>query len=302
TLADGFAYVEAGIKRGLDVDEFVPRISFFFNSHLDFFEEIAKYRAARRIWAKRMRNKYKAKNPKSWMLRFHTQTAGCSLTAQQPENNIVRTAYQALAGVLGGTQSLHTNSMDETLALPSEKAVKIALRTQQIIAHEIGVTNTIDPLAGSYFVEALTDKMEREAEEYFQKIEALGGVIPAIEMGFFQKEIANAAYQYQLELDKKEKIIVGMNDYIDENEKIDIPILEISPEVEIKQKQRLAEVHASRNNKDVERTLENLKSAAIDGSNLIPHLLNCTNAYVTLGEMCNKLTEVFGVYEEEAVF
>ncbi len=302
TLADGFAYVEAGIKRGLDVDEFVPRISFFFNSHLDFFEEIAKYRAARRIWAKRMRNKYKAKNPKSWMLRFHTQTAGCSLTAQQPENNIVRTAYQALAGVLGGTQSLHTNSMDETLALPSEKAVKIALRTQQIIAHEIGVTNTIDPLAGSYFVEALTDKMEREAEEYFQKIEALGGVIPAIEIGFFQKEIANAAYQYQLELDKKEKIIVGMNDYIDENEKIDIPILEISPEVEIKQKQRLAEVHASRNNEDVERTLENLKSAAIDGNNLIPHLLDCTNAYVTLGEMCNKLTEVFGVYEEETVF
>lgn len=302
TLADGFAYVEAGIKRGLDVDEFVPRISFFFNSHLDFFEEIAKYRAARRIWAKRMRNKYKAKNPKSWMLRFHTQTAGCSLTAQQPENNIVRTAYQALAGVLGGTQSLHTNSMDETLALPSEKAVKIALRTQQIIAHEIGVTNTIDPLAGSYFVEALTNRMEREAEEYFQKIEALGGVIPAIEMGFFQKEIANAAYQYQLELDKKEKIIVGMNDYIDENEKIDIPILEISPEVEIKQKQRLAEVHASRNNEDVERTLENLKLAATDGSNLIPHLLDCTNAYVTLGEMCNKLTEVFGVYEEEAVF
>lgn len=302
TLADGFAYVEAGIKRGLDVDEFVPRISFFFNSHLDFFEEIAKYRAARRIWAKRMRNKYKAKNPKAWMLRFHTQTAGCSLTAQQPENNIVRTAYQALAGVLGGTQSLHTNSMDETLALPSEKAVKIALRTQQIIAHEIGVTNTIDPLAGSYFVEALTDKMEREAEEYFQKIEALGGVIPAIEMGFFQKEIANAAYRYQLELDKKEKIIVGMNDYIDENEKVDIPILEISPEVEIKQKQRLAEVRASRNNEDVERTLENLKSAAMDGRNLIPHLLDCTNAYVTLGEMCNTLTEIFGVYEEEAVF
>ncbi len=302
TLADGFAYVEAGIKRGLDVDEFAPRISFFFNSHLDFFEEIAKFRAARRIWAKRMKNKYKAKSPRSWICRFHTQTAGCSLTAQQPENNIVRTAYQALAGVLGGTQSLHTNSMDETLALPSEKAVKIALRTQQIIAYEIGVTNTIDPLAGSYFVEALTDKMEKEAEAYFQKIDALGGVIAAIEMGFFQKEIANAAYQYQMELDKKEKIIVGVNDYIEENEKIEIPILEISPDVEIKQKQRLAEIRASRNTDDVERTLDNLKLAAIDGKNLIPYLLDCTNAYVTLGEMCSKLTEVFGVYEEEAAF
>ncbi|RCK77349.1 MAG: Methylmalonyl-CoA mutase [Ignavibacteriae bacterium] len=302
TLADGFAYVEAGIARGLDVDEFAPRISFFFNSHLDFFEEIAKFRAARRIWAKRMRNKYKAKNPRSWMLRFHTQTAGCSLTAQQPENNIVRTAFEALAGVLGGTQSLHTNSMDETLALPSEKAVKIALRTQQIIAHEIGVANTIDPLAGSYFVEALTDKMEKQAEEYFQKIDSLGGVIPAIEAGFFQKEIAEAAYRYQMELDRKEKIIVGVNEYIEEDEKIEIPILEISPEVEVRQRQRLAEVRASRDNQKVEIALNNLKNAASEGRNLMPYLLECTRAYVTLGEICNKLAEVFGVYEEQAVF
>lgn len=302
TLADGFAYVEAGIARGLDVDEFVPRISFFFNSHLDFFEEIAKFRAARRIWAKRMRYKYKAKNPRSWMLRFHTQTAGCSLTAQQPENNIVRTAFEALAGVLGGTQSLHTNSMDETLALPSEKAVKIALRTQQIIAHEIGVTNTIDPLAGSYFVEAFTDRMEKQAEEYFQKIDALGGVIPAIEAGFFQKEIAESAYRYQMELDRKEKILVGVNEYIEQNEKIEIPILEISPEVEIKQRQRLTEVRASRDNDLVKATLENLRLAAVEGRNLMPYLIDCTKAYVTLGEMCSKLAEVFGVYEEQAVF
>lgn len=302
TLADGFAYVEAGIARGLDVDDFAPRISFFFNSHLDFFEEIAKFRAARRIWAKRMRNKYKAKNPRSWMLRFHTQTAGCSLTAQQPENNIVRTAFEALAGVLGGTQSLHTNSMDETLALPSEKAVKIALRTQQIIAHEIGVTNTIDPLAGSYFVEALTGKMEKEAEEYFEKIDALGGVIPAIEAGFFQKEIAEAAYRYQMELDRKEKIIVGVNEFVEENEKIEIPLLEISPEVEVRQRKRLAEIRASRDNKTVEQSLSNLKNAAEEGRNLMPYLLECTRAYVTLGEICNKLAEVFGVYEEQAVF
>jgi methylmalonyl-CoA mutase N-terminal domain/subunit len=302
TLADGFAYVEAGIERGLDVDEFAPRLSFFFNSHLDFFEEIAKYRAARKIYAKRMRYKYGAKQPRTWMLRFHTQTAGCSLTAQQPENNIVRTAFQALAGVLGGTQSLHTNSMDETLALPSEKAVKIALRTQQIIAHEIGVTNTIDPLAGSYFIESLTEKMEKEAESYFEKIDALGGVIPAIEAGFFQREIAEAAYRYQMELDKKEKIIVGVNDFIEENEKIDIPILVISPEVEKKQRQRLAEVRASRNNEQVETTLKELRRAASENLNLMPRLIDCTKAYVTLGEMCNALTEVFGIYEEPAVF
>ncbi len=302
TLADGFAYVEAGIARGLNVDDFVPRISFFFNSHVDFFEEIAKYRAARRIWAKRLRNKYGANNPRSWMLRFHTQTAGCSLTAQQPENNIVRTAYQALAGVLGGTQSLHTNSMDETLALPSEKAVKIALRTQQIIAYETGVANTIDPLAGSYFVEALTTKMEQEAEQYFERIDAFGGVIPAIEAGFFQREIADAAYRYQRELDAKEKIIVGVNEFVEENEKLEIPILKISPEVEVKQRKRLEDLRQSRNRHDAERALDELRQAAVDQKNLMPRLLECTRHYVTLGEMCNALAEVFGVYEEPAVF
>ena len=302
TLADGFAYVEAGIERGMHVDEFVPRLSFFFNSHLDFFEEIAKFRAARRIWARRMKNKYGATNPKSLTLRFHTQTAGCTLTAQQPENNIVRTAFQALAGVLGGTQSLHTNSMDETLALPSEKAVKIALRTQQIIAHEIGVTNTVDPLGGSYFIEHLTDKMEREAEAYFEKIDDLGGVIPAIEAGFFQREIAEAAYRYQLELDRKEKVIVGVNQFEEEDEKIEIPILLISPEVEVKQKKRIAELRASRNAADVENTLSALLLAARDNSNIMPHLLGCTRAYVTLGEMCAKLSEVYGIHEEIAVF
>jgi methylmalonyl-CoA mutase N-terminal domain/subunit len=302
TLADGFSYIEHCLERGLDVDEFAPRISFFFNSHLDFFEEIAKFRAARRIYAKRMRDKYGAKNPKSWTLRFHTQTAGCTLTAQQPENNIIRTAFEALAGVLGGTQSLHTNSMDETLALPSEKAVKIALRTQQIIASEIGVTNTVDPLGGSYFIEALTDKMEKEAEAYFEKIEALGGVIPAIEAGFFQREIAEAAYRYQLELDKKEKIIVGVNEYVEEGEHIDIPILTISPEVEVKQRKRLADLRQSRNNEEVERKLEELNRAASDGVNLMPKLIDCTNAYVTLGEMCGSLKKVFGEHEEIAVF
>ncbi|MGA9407469.1 MAG: methylmalonyl-CoA mutase family protein [Bacteroidota bacterium] len=302
TLSDGFAYVEAGIAAGMDIDEFAPRLSFFFNSHLDFFEEVSKFRAARRIWAKRMRNKYGAKNPKSWMLRFHTQTAGCSLTAQQPENNIIRTALEALAGVLGGTQSLHTNSMDETLALPSDKAAKIALRTQQVIAHEIGVTNTIDPLAGSYFVEALTTRMEEEAERYFEKIDMLGGVIPAIEEGFFQREIAEAAYRYQSEIDRKEKIVVGVNKYVEEEEQIEIPILSITPEVEVKQKKRLAEVRHERNQRDVEQTVSDLQRGAADGSNLMPLLLNATRAYVTLGEMCNALAEHFGIYEEPAVF
>ncbi|HLB00699.1 MAG TPA: methylmalonyl-CoA mutase family protein, partial [Bacteroidota bacterium] len=258
--------------------------------------------AARRIYSRRMKNTYGAKNPRSWMLRFHTQTAGCSLTAQQPENNIVRTAYEALAGVLGGTQSLHTNSMDETLALPSEKAVKIALRTQQVIAHEIGVTNTIDPLAGSYFVEALTDKMEKEAESYFEKIDSLGGVIPAIEAGFFQREIAEAAYRYQQELDRGEKIIVGVNEYVEENEKIEIPILLISPEVEVRQVKRLNEVRQSRNPEVVRESLEALRTSAGEGTNVMPRLIDCTRAYVSLGEMCGTLAEVFGVYEEPAVF
>ncbi len=302
TLADGFAYIEACIERGMDVDAFAPRISHFFNSHLDFFEEIAKFRAARRIYAKRMRDKYGAKNPRSWILRFHTQTAGCSLTAQQPENNIVRTAIEALAAVLGGTQSLHTNSMDETLALPSDKAVKIALRTQQILAYEHGVINVADPLGGSYYVEKLTDDIEAEAEKYFDMIDAQGGVIACIENGFFQKEISNAAYIYQQELDKKEKIVVGVNEFIEKNEKIDIPILQISKEVEELQVKRLKELKASRNNQDVETALKNLKQAAVDGTNLMPYILDAARKYVTLGEMISELKQVFGVYEETAVF
>lgn len=302
TLADGFAYIEACIERGMDVDSFAPRISFFFNSHLDFFEEIAKFRAARKIYAKRMRERYGAKNPRSWWLRFHTQTAGCTLTAQQPENNIVRTAIQALAGVLGGTQSLHTNSMDETLALPSEKAVKIALRTQQLIAYETGVINTVDPLGGSYFVEALTDQMEKEANEIFEQIDALGGVIPAIEAGYFQKEIADAAYRYQKEVERKEKIIVGVNEFIEPNEKIDIPILTIPPEVEIQQKKRLADLKQSRNQFAVEKSLKEIRQAAVDGKNLMPVLIRAAQNYVTLGEMVGELKEVFGTYEEVSVF
>ncbi len=302
TLADGFAYVEACLERGMQVDEFAPRLSFFFNSHLDFFEEIAKYRAARFIWAKRLKENYGAKNPRSWMLRFHTQTAGCTLTAQQPENNIVRTAFQALAGVLGGTQSLHTNSMDETLALPSEKAVKIALRTQQIIADETGVAHTIDPLGGSYFVEALTERMRKEAEAYFERIDALGGVIPAIEQGFFQHEIADAAYRYQRELDAKEKIIVGVNEFTEENEQVTIPILSIPPEVETNQRERIARVRGSRSSAECTQALAALRQSAMDGTNLLPPLLACTRSYATLGEMCSTLAEVFGVHQEAAVF
>ena len=302
TLADGFAYVEACIERGMDVDEFAPRISYFFNSHLDFFEEIAKFRAARRIYAKRMKEKYGAKNPRSWWLRFHTQTAGCTLTAQQPENNIIRTAFQALAGVLGGTQSLHTNSMDETLALPSEKAVKIALRTQQLIAYETGVINTVDPLGGSYFVEALTDKMENGANEIFDQIYALGGVIPAIETGYFQKEISDAAYIYQKAVERKEKFIVGVNEFVEENEKVDIPILLISPEVEKKQKRELAELKQSRNQEAVKESLDEIKKASEDGTNLMPVLIKAALNYVTLGEMVGEMREVFGTYEETAVF
>ena len=302
TLADGFAYIEACIERGLDVDAFAPRISFFFNSHLDFFEEISKFRAARRIFAKRMKEKYGAKNSRSMILRFHTQTAGCSLTAQQPENNIVRTAIEALAAVLGGTQSLHTNSMDETLALPSDKAVKIALRTQQIIAYEHNVINSIDPLGGSWYVEKLTDDIEAEAEKYFNMIDAQGGVIACIENGFFQKEIANSAYRYQQELDRKEKIVVGMNDFIEKDEKIDIPILQISKDVEELQIKRIKELKSSRNNEKVRETLSNLDVAARDGSNLMPFILDCARNYVTLEEMIFTLKEVFGVYVEQAVF
>lgn len=302
TLADGFAYIEACLERGMDIDSFAPRISFFFNSHLDFFEEIAKFRAARRIYAKRMKEKYGAKNPRSWWLRFHTQTAGCTLTAQQPENNIVRTAYQALAAVLGGTQSLHTNSMDETLALPSEKAVKIALRTQQLLAYETGVINTVDPLGGSYFVEALTNKMEEQANQIFDEIDSLGGVINAIEAGYFQKEIADSAYRYQKELEKKEKFIVGVNEFVEENEKIDIPILQISPEVEDKQKQRLAELKQSRNQDAVIESLKEISDAAKDGKNLMPVFVKAAKNYVTLGEMVGELKKHFGIYEESVIF
>jgi len=302
TLADGFTYIEDAIKRGLDVDNFAPRISFFFNSHLDFFEEIAKYRAARRIYAKRMKEKYKAKNPRTWWLRFHTQTAGCTLTAQQPENNIVRTALQAFAGVLGGTQSLHTNSMDETLALPSEKAVKIALRTQQIIAYETGAINSVDPLGGSYYVESLTNKMESEVNKIFDEIDSLGGVIPAIETGYFQKEIGRSAYQYQMELEKKEKIIVGVNEFVEENSEIDIPILQISKDVEIKQKERLKKLKQRRDDTKVKASLEKIKYAASYDQNLMPIFIEAAENYVTLGEMINELKIPFGVYQEVAEF
>jgi len=298
TLADGFAYVEAGIKAGLDVDDFAPRLSFFFNSHLDFFEEVAKYRAARRIWARHMREKYKAKKIESWLLRFHTQTAGCSLTAQQPENNIVRTAFQALAGVLGGTQSLHTNSMDETYALPSEKAVFIALRTQQLIAYETGVANTIDPLAGSYYVEALTNQMEQEAEKYFDEIERRGGVLKGIEEGYFQREIAEAAYRYQKQIEKKERIVVGINDFVLEDEKVEISILKIDPEVEKEQVRNLKKVREKRDNDKVKRSLENLKKVAQGTDNTMPALLGCVRCYTTEGEICDVLREVFGEYTE----
>ena len=302
TLADGFAYVEAGIAAGMDVDVFAPRLSHFFNAHLDFFEEVAKYRAARRIWAKRMKEKYKAKDPRSWLMRFHTQTAGCSLTAQQPENNIVRTAIEALAGVLGGTQSLHTNSMDETLALPSEKAVLIALRTQQIIAYESGVANTIDPLAGSYFVESLTNRMEAEAEEYFEKIDALGGVLKAIDKGFFQKEIADAAYEYQKKIEQGKRIHVGVNDFVIPGEKVEIDILKVDPAVEKHQKKRLAKVRGERSEAEWTKALEGLRGAARDGTNLMPHFLACARAYATLGETLDVLREEFGEYKETPIY
>jgi methylmalonyl-CoA mutase N-terminal domain/subunit len=302
TLADGFAYVEAAVAAGMQVDDFAPRLSFFFNSHLDFFEEIAKFRAARRIYARRMRDKYGAKDERSWKLRFHTQTAGCSLTGQQPFNNVVRTAFEALAGVLGGTQSLHTNSLDETWALPTEFAAKIALRTQQIIAHETGVTNTVDPLAGSYFVEHLTTKMEQEAEEYFQKIDALGGVIPAIKQGFFQREIASAARQYQHEIEKKERLVVGVNAYAEPEEKLDIPILKIDPKVEGEQNENLKKLRAERDNTKVRQSLNQLKIAAQEDRNLMPPLIDCSRAYCTLGEMINVLKGVYGTWREEPVF
>jgi methylmalonyl-CoA mutase N-terminal domain/subunit len=302
TLADGFAYVEAGIRAGLNVDDFAPRLSFFFNAHIDFFEEIAKYRAARRIWARRMKEKYGAKNPRSWVLRFHTQTAGCSLTAQQPENNIVRTAYEALAAVLGGTQSLHTNSMDEVWALPTEKAVQIALRTQQILAYETGVANVIDPLAGSYFVEALTNKMEEEAEKYFEEIDRRGGVLACIEQNYFQQEIADAAYRYQQALDSKQRILVGVNEFANPDEKLDIEILKIDPQVEKEQVERVKKLRRERDNIKVSETLENLRRACQGTENLMPRILDCVRAYATEGEIIQTMKEVFGEYKEKPVF
>lgn len=301
TLADGFAYVEAGIEAGLDVDDFAPRLSFFFNAHIDLLEEVAKYRAARRIWARRMKTQYGAKKRESLLLRFHTQTAGCSLTAQQPENNITRTTIEALAGVLGGTQSLHTNSMDEALALPTEKAAKIALRTQQIIAYESGVTNTIDPLGGSFYVEALTDELERQAEEYFRRIDELGGMVKAIEAGFPQKEIADAAYKYQKAIEKKGKIVVGINRFADPEEKIEIPILAIDPEIEREQKKRLEENRRTRDNSKVDSALAAIKDAARGSSNLMPRILDAVRVYSSEGEIISAMKEVFGEYREKPV-
>ncbi|HIP96909.1 MAG TPA: methylmalonyl-CoA mutase [Anaerolineae bacterium] len=300
TLADGMEYVRWGIERGLDVDTFAPRLSFFFNSHNDFFEEIAKFRAARRIWAREMRETFGAKNPRSWWMRFHSQTAGCSLTAQQPENNIVRTAIQALAAVLGGTQSLHTNSMDEALALPSEKAVTIALRTQQIIAHESGVVNTVDPLGGSFFVEALTNRTEAAVYEYFRRIEALGGVIPAIERGFFQRELAESAYRYQREIDRHERTVVGVNEYV-LDEPLAIPLLRMDPEGERRQIARLQRVRAERDNQAVSERLAALETAARGTENLMPFILDAVRAYATLGEICGVFRKVFGEYREPVI-
>ncbi len=303
TLADGFAYVEAGIKAGMDVDSFAPRLSYFFNSHIDFFEEICKFRAARRIYARRMREKYGAKDPRSWQLRFHTQTAGCSATAQQPENNIVRVAYEAMAAVLGGTQSLHTNSMDEVLALPSEKSVEIALRTQQVLAYETNVTNVVDPLGGAYFIEALTDEMEKEAEHYFRQIEEYGGVIEAIEAGFFQREIADASYRYQRSLETKERVIVGVNHFQKDESDAEIELLQIGQEIERGQAQAVQSVRADRNQQQVSAMLARLKAACADESdNLMPHLIDCTNAYATEGEIVEAMVEVYGRYTERAVF
>jgi methylmalonyl-CoA mutase N-terminal domain/subunit len=300
TVGDGIEYVKWAMKRGLNIDDFAPRLSYFFNAHNDFFEEIAKYRAARRIWAREMKA-LGAKKPRSMLMRFHTQTAGVSLTAQQPEINIVRVALQAMASVLGGTQSLHTNSMDEALALPSEKAVRIALRTQQIIAEETGVTNTVDPLGGSYYIEWLTDKMEEETYVYWDKVEKLGGVLPAIEKGFYQREIANAAYKYQKEVEEKKRIVVGVNEY-QMDEPIDIPILKMDEKGEERQIKRLNRLRKDRNNQKLDRNLNALRKAAEGDENLMPYILDCVHEYGTLGETCQVLRDVFGEYEEPAIY
>jgi methylmalonyl-CoA mutase N-terminal domain/subunit len=302
TLKDGLTYVEQALARGLDVDDFAPRLSFFFNAQIDFFEEIAKYRAARRIWARELRDTYGARDPRSWLMRFHTQTAGVSLTAQQPLNNIVRTAIEALAGVLGGTQSLHTNSYDEALALPSEEAVRIALRTQQVIAHETGVTNTIDPLGGAYFVEALTDELEAQAYDYFRRIDELGGMVEAVKAGFPQREIAEAAYELQVAIDRGERVVVGVNGY-QEGGDGELEILRIDPALEPKQVGRVQAVRARRDAAEVERALGELREAAAEESrNLMPNLLACARVHATEGEIVEALQQVFGTYRETPVF
>jgi methylmalonyl-CoA mutase N-terminal domain/subunit len=302
TLADGFAYVEAALERGLDVDDFAPRLSFFFNAHIDFFEEIAKYRAARRIWARELRDRYGAKNPRSWLMRFHAQTAGVSLTAQQPEVNIVRTALEALAAVLGGCQSLHTNSFDEALALPTEHAVKLALRTQQVIAHETGVASTIDPLGGSYYLEELTNRLEREAYDYFGRIRDLGGVVEAIKENFFQREIAEASFRFQSEVESGRRVIVGVNRFEDEDER-DIEILEIDAALERKQIERVQALRGRRDSAAAEQALARLKrEAAEPEQNLMPAIVDASRAYVTMGEMCDALRETWGVWRETPVF
>jgi methylmalonyl-CoA mutase N-terminal domain/subunit len=302
TLADGFTYVEWAIERGMDVDEFAPRLSFFFNAHLDFFEEIAKYRAARRIWARTMRDKYGAKDPRSLLMRFHTQTAGVSLTAQQPEVNIVRTALEALAAVLGGTQSLHTNSFDEALALPTEDAVRIALRTQQVIAHETGVVNALDPLGGSYYVEHLTAELERQAHEYFDRIEKLGGVVAAIKDNFFQREIAESSFRYQSEVEAGQRVIVGVNRY-QLSDEVQPELLKVDPALEAKQVERVQALRAKRDSAQVEAALARLKEdAGRDDRNLMPAILDASRVYVTMGEMCDAWREVWGVWRETPVF
>ncbi len=300
TLADGIAYVEAAVKAGLAVDDFAPRLAFFFNAHNNLFEEVAKFRAARRLYARLVRERFGASNPRSWMLRFHTQTAGVSLTAQQPYNNVVRTALQALAGVLGGTQSLHTNSLDEALALPTEEAVTIALRTQQIIAHESGVANAADPLGGSWLVEKLTNDIEKEALDYFRRIDALGGMVPAIERGFPQKEIQDSAFRFQQAVERREKVIVGVNEY--EMEEKPVSILYIDETVAKEQVARVERLRASRDNARVKARLEDLKAAARGKDNVMPPIVEASRAYATIGEMCDALREVFGEYQEQPVF
>jgi methylmalonyl-CoA mutase N-terminal domain/subunit len=300
TLGDGMAYVDACLERGMHIDDFAPRLSFFFDAHIDFFEEIAKFRAARRIWARYMRERYGAQNERSWKLRFHTQTAGVSLTAQQPEVNIARTAIEALAAVLGGTQSLHTNAMDEVLGLPTDKAARIALRTQQMLAYESGAANTIDPLGGSYFIEALTDEMERQAEVYFKRVDQLGGVIPAIEAGFFQKEIADAAFRYQQEIEDKRRLVVGINEFLVDDEQ-SIEILRIDPKLEGQQAARVREVRRKRDAAKCSNALTRLGKAAAGTDNLMPYILDAVREYATEGEIMQTLIEVFGIYTERAV-